>query len=401
MAQRDAPPAGVAAPADRRRAWVVFSLVFLASTAAPFNQTKVPPLIPVLREALDLSLVEAGLLMSVFSFTGMLMALPAGVLFRRFGPTRAGVFSVGCTALGSLLGAAAPDGRWLLASRLVEGIGMGMTPVLALATIAAWFPAGQRGLPVGIFSAWIPLGNSLMLLLAPPVYQTLGWRAVWLLGGGITLVLLVLYAALVSLPGRREDYQATERLPWHHGLLNPNAWLLSLAFAAYQGSRVGFLTWAPTYLAVQLGYELAAASQLTSANVLVTIPLTLGVGWLMDLVGSRRKVYSLAFLLLIPGWGLIFQVDPAWILPLIVAAGALSAPIVTAINGAAPETAREPRETGPAVGIVAIGRNAGQVAGPAILAAVLQLGGGWQGVAIALGGMSAVGLVSGWMVKVK
>jgi nitrate/nitrite transporter NarK len=271
-------PTGTAAPVDRRRAWLVFTVVFLASTAAPFNQAKVPPLIPVLREDLGLSIVEAGLLMSVFSFAGMLIALPAGLLFRRFGPTLTGVASVGCTALGSLSGALAPNGQVLLASRLIEGIGMGMTPVLALATIAAWFPVGQRGLAVGIFSAWIPLGNFLMFITAPPVYEAFGWRAVWVVGGAIALAIALLFPLLVSLPAGRSEARAAEAVPWHHGMNNVNAWLLSLAFAAYQGSRVGFLTWAPTYLVSQAGFDLATASQLTSANVGVTIPLTLAVG---------------------------------------------------------------------------------------------------------------------------
>ncbi|MBI4495076.1 MAG: MFS transporter [Chloroflexi bacterium] len=404
MATRDASAAVAAAPADRRRAWVVFTVVVLAATTAPFNQYKVPPLIPVLIDELHLSHVEAGLLMSVFSVTGMVLALPAGVLFRRFGPRRTGIFSVGCTALGSLLGAAAPNGQWLLATRLVEGVGMGMTVVLALATIAAWFPPRERGLPVGIFSLWFPVGTSAMLVLAPPIYESFGWRAVWLLGGAAGLVCLVGYALLVDLPqGReqREQRHVGASRPWHHGMLNPSAWLLALSFSCFQVSRIGFTTWAPYYLVRQAGFDLAAAAQVTSLNVVITIPATLATGWLLDRVASRRMVYSVAFLLLVPGWALPFLVDPAWIIPPMLVAGVLAGFVSTTINAAAPEVAREPGETGPSVGIVAIGRNAGMVAGPALLALVLQGGDDWLVVSLTLAGMSALGLVTGWLVRVK
>ena len=53
-------------------AWVILLVVFLASVAAPLNQNKVPPLMPVMMEAFQLSLVQAGLLMSVFAITGFM-----------------------------------------------------------------------------------------------------------------------------------------------------------------------------------------------------------------------------------------------------------------------------------------------------------------------------------------
>ena len=394
-----APPAGDGL-ANRQRAWLVFAAVYFASAVAPFNQYKVPPLIPILVPELDLSLVQAGLLMSVFSLAGMVTSLPAGLLFRRFGPRLTGTFSVGCTALGALLGSIAPTADWLLACRLLEGIGMGMTAVVALVVIAAWFPPHERGMPTGIFTTWIPVGNAGMLLLAPWVEQALGWRAVWLCGGLAALASLALYVALVEMPPATVAQPAARVSAWHHGLLNPSAWLLSLAFACFQGARVGFLTWAPTYL-TQGGLALAGASLLTSTNLLITIPAALLVGWVLDRIGSRRRVYSLAFLLLIPGWGSIFQVDPAWIILPMLFTGALTAMIPTAVNAAAPETAREPREVGPAVGIVAIGRNGGQVLGPALLALVLQAGGGWGSVSLALVALTVIGLAAGWLVRVK
>src|SRR4029453_6979477 len=107
MAVQDAPSGDVAA--ERRRAWTVFSVVFLACVVAAFNQSKVPPLIPALVQEIQLSIVEAGLLMSVLSVAGMVRALPAGLLFRRFGPRRAGLGGIGSLLLGALLGSLAPN----------------------------------------------------------------------------------------------------------------------------------------------------------------------------------------------------------------------------------------------------------------------------------------------------
>ena len=60
MAVQHAPTGDVAT--ERRRAWTVFSVVFLACVVAAFNQSKVPPLIPALVDEIQLSIVEGGLL---------------------------------------------------------------------------------------------------------------------------------------------------------------------------------------------------------------------------------------------------------------------------------------------------------------------------------------------------
>ena len=46
-------------------AWVILAVVYLASVAAPLNQFKVPPIMPVLMQELGIDLAGAGSLMSV------------------------------------------------------------------------------------------------------------------------------------------------------------------------------------------------------------------------------------------------------------------------------------------------------------------------------------------------
>lgn len=62
----------------RSIAWLVLSVLLLFSIAAPLNQFKVPPTLPVLMESLGLTVSGAGMLMSVFAITVIALALPAG-----------------------------------------------------------------------------------------------------------------------------------------------------------------------------------------------------------------------------------------------------------------------------------------------------------------------------------
>ena len=126
-------------------AWVVLVIVYLASVAGPLNQTKVPPLMPVLMDAFQLELGQAGWLMSVFALTGLVLALPAGVFLPRIGPKVMGLIATGCLALGAALGALSTGAGLFLVSRVIEGIGMGLIAVVAPAAIAMWFPSANRG----------------------------------------------------------------------------------------------------------------------------------------------------------------------------------------------------------------------------------------------------------------
>ncbi len=66
-----------------RTAWLILAVLLLFSIAAPLNQFKVPPIMPVLMDVLGLSVSSAGLLMSVFAITGLFLALPAGLIFQQ------------------------------------------------------------------------------------------------------------------------------------------------------------------------------------------------------------------------------------------------------------------------------------------------------------------------------
>ena len=173
-----------------RRAWLILAVLLLFSIAAPLNQSKVPPILPILMDAWGLPVSQAGLLMSLYAITGLVLALPAGFIFQRVGYRWTGVLAGGSIALGAALGALSQSVNLLLFSRAIEGIGTGFVAVMAPAVIAPWFPQ-RRGIALGIWATWVPLGLLTMLLLAPVLAAWVGWRSVWWFG--------CLYAVLTTL----------------------------------------------------------------------------------------------------------------------------------------------------------------------------------------------------------
>lgn len=133
-------------------AWVILGSVYLASIAAPLNQLKAPPILPVLMQVYQINLTQAGLLISVIAMVGLVLALPSGIILRRFGPRPTGMIALGFIGAGSVFGALSSSYGTLLGSRVVEGVGVGLMGVVAPATIAMWFPLARQGMPMGIWA---------------------------------------------------------------------------------------------------------------------------------------------------------------------------------------------------------------------------------------------------------
>src|SRR5512138_196545 len=112
-------------------AWVILAVVYFASVVAPFNQFKIPPIMPVLIQMLRIDLTQAGLLMSIIAMIGLVLALPTGIILQRLGPKVTLLISLALMALGACIGAFSNSFMVLLGSRVVEGIGVGLMGVTA------------------------------------------------------------------------------------------------------------------------------------------------------------------------------------------------------------------------------------------------------------------------------
>jgi predicted MFS family arabinose efflux permease len=101
--------------------------VFLASVAAVLAQFAAPPLMPLLTQHYGVDIARAGTVMSPFSFTGPLLAVPAGLVLERYGPIATGAVAMFSVVAGSALGALAPNFGVFLASGAIPGSRSGLS----------------------------------------------------------------------------------------------------------------------------------------------------------------------------------------------------------------------------------------------------------------------------------
>ena len=389
------------APKIQPYAWVILFVVFLASVAAAFNQQKVPPILPVLMDQFQMNLSLAGGLMSVFSLTGVVLALPTGFILQRFGPKPTVLVAIGSLVLGSSLGALATTTPALLTSRVIEGIGLGLIAVAAPAIIAMWFPGDRQGAPLGIWATWVPLGAITAALLAPRMTASQGWQSVWWLGTSLALLAFVLYLFFMRMPPSLPQEQVSAPgLSLQQALSNRSSWFLAASFACFNLTFLGMATFLPTFLVDVRGYPLADAALIVNIPSLVVLFSAPLAGWISDRLGTRKWVYSFGYLSMAAIIVLPFYLTGTGIIVYMVIQGLLIGGIPTATFAAAPEVMKDPRLAGIAMAVLMLGQNIGMVIGPLLFGSLVSVI-GWTATGFSLIPVLLLGFLFGQRVKVR
>jgi MFS family permease len=369
---------------------------------------------PVLMQVFGLDLTMANLLMSIFSLSGFLLAIPAGIVVHRIGPKRSGLVAVGAVIVGAGLGAISSGAAALLASRTVEGLSFVFMMVVGPALVSLWFSPEERGVPMGVFATWVPVGSLIILNAAPALESAFGWQSVWWFGCLYGVFGFLVFWALVRLPrvvastpanpGQRGAGQgSSERLlsSVRTALANRNVWLLGLLFFCFTMVFPGFSNNMPTYLHTVRGYSLAQAALIVSLSSLATIVGCPLMGLLSDRIGSRKKVYTAALLIVAVLWLLPYQLTGAAIPLFLVVFGLVAGAIPTMIFASLPEVMERPELAGIGMGGVVMLQNLGLLLGPVMFGRIVQVSGNWALAGYAMIPITLLAVLIGWLVDVR
>ncbi len=399
---------------SRRHAWIVMIGLFVAAIAIPINGNKVPPVMPVLMEAFRLDLTAANLLMSISSLAGLVLAIPAGLIVQSIGPRRLGLISLASVVAGAALGATSSSAVMFLASRTIEGLSFVLMMVVAPAIIAIWFSAEERGAPMGVFATWVPVGAIIVLNVAPALATGFGWPAVWWFGCAYGLVGLSVFWALVKMPtavgaglassnpdGLGRPRRTLGLASLGRALVNRNIWLLGLVLFCFAMCLPAFVTNMPTFLHTVRDYPLATAGFVVSLSSLTTIIFCPVAGWISDRIGSRKFVYTVAYLILAALWILPFRLTGVGIPLFMIVFGAFAGVIPTMVFAAVPEVMEGPELAGIGMGGVVTLQNLGLLLGPVMFGRIVQATGSWELAGYVLIPISLLGVLVGLFVEVR
>ncbi|MDP2015539.1 nitrate/nitrite transporter [Hydrogenophaga sp.] len=234
---------------------------------------------PFIKDSLNLSPAQLGVMLSVPIFAGALMRFPLGILAQYIGRKNATLVEMGGIAIALLFGYFFVDTfNDLLAMGVLLGIA-GASFGVALSLGSGSFPARYKGLAMGLVGAG-NVGTSLSALLAPQLAQAYGWKAVY---GIAAIGLLVPVAVMIIFAREPDDVDKHAGMREHTAcLFEKDGWAFSAIYAITFGGFIGLATFLPSYYYDQFGVSKVQAGQLTMLAAFMGAALRIFGGWISD-----------------------------------------------------------------------------------------------------------------------
>ncbi|WP_165054475.1 MULTISPECIES: CynX/NimT family MFS transporter [unclassified Adlercreutzia] len=275
-------------------AWVIWLTTFLISFAAPMAQFKIVSIplyfiyIPGVSPAgcFGLDAGGFGMLMTIVSLIGIVLAFPAAFICRRLGLRNTIALSALGVIAGGLIEIAGGDNTLtMMLGRFLEGTGIGLAGVSAPTLITLWFPDKTRGIALGLWCCWVPLSITLDSLICPPLAAAFGWQGVFGFVVAFATVALVLFWVCYRVPeGEGASYNVEGTFTECIQLLkNVQIWLLGLVFVVFIAGQTGIVN---TYLSTFLQSAPPAGYGWTEATAGLGLAVVTGISLVANPVGG-------------------------------------------------------------------------------------------------------------------
>ncbi len=363
---------------NTKRAWIVALATIFAGIALALVQNKVAPCMTTLQSAFGIDMATAGWLSSLFSLVGIVMAIPASIVLNKLGPKKGGIIALICAIVGSIIGVMTVSIPVLMASRVVEGIGVGLMSVIGPSIIAMWFPETKRGLPMSIWAAYQMGAQAIMFFLGGVLTTNFGWQGMWWFGLAACVVALVFYVLCVKSPRPEDSYAdvESEDVSLVEGMRSPYAWIMSAVTMLFCIGCFGFVNWIATCWSQIFSMSEGDANMWVGYFSLGGVVAAVIVGALLNKIRNRKLFGAIALALfgVVSVWGMNMG-NPMFLLPFVIIYPFVDASFPCVLWTMTAQTVKKPELAGVALGVVSIGFNLGILLGPPIIGAVVDAAG--------------------------
>lgn len=297
----------MSAPAEvpRGRRNVAAAALFVARLVYAFNWYNVGAVLPLIGTSLHATTADLGIVLGAFLVGVGAFQIPAGIAATRWNPRE--VSMVGLTAMSAFSIASAFSPSWpvLALTRFGAGVGAAFFFAPALSLIASYYPAGQRGLVVGMYNGGFSIGGAVGLFAGAAAGLAYGWPFALAVGGVALALMTGITWGLLPLPAsvpRRHDLAATITTS-RRVLLSRSIWALALGLTGFWAAIYVVAQYFVNYAAdVHPGWGLGVAAGLSAVTVFASFPGGPVGGWLAERGMDRRwlvGVFGLATGLLV------------------------------------------------------------------------------------------------------
>jgi len=284
--------------------WFILAVLFVSRFCLGYQFQSAGSVAPFLISDFALDYRQVGTLIGLFMLPGLVLALPGGLLAKRFGDKPIVLMGMAAMVLGGLLSGVAQSYAIISAGRLIIGIGAVFLVVLLTKMVTDWFAGKELFLGMAIFIIGWPVGIAAGQATQARLAEVHGWNFVFIL---TTIMMAVALASMAAFYRDAPNSAAVSLSPTAR-LTKDELWLVCIAGAIWMfinGAYVVMLSFGPT-LVSEHGASITEAAQAVSVMSWVFLfALPLG-GWLStrykaaDIVMIVGLVGSVIFGLAIP-----------------------------------------------------------------------------------------------------
>ena len=192
-------PTAPAVPTETvRNPWAAVVVTTLVFFLVVIDVSAVNVAFPSIREDFGVPESTLGWVISGYNIAVASLLLVAGRYADSLGRKRLFIPGVAIFTIGSMLSAIAPNAGFLIAARVVQGIGGAIIAPTAIAVVLPAFPANKRGTVIGITGATGALGAVVGPALGAFVTDAWSWRAIFWINVPISVLVLALAPRLLQ-----------------------------------------------------------------------------------------------------------------------------------------------------------------------------------------------------------
>ena len=269
--------------------WWIVGLLFFAAVLNYVDKNTLSLLAPTIQKDLGLTDQDYANIQNAFQIAYTAALLLSGVIVDRLGPRLSLALFVGWWSLANMFTSMARSFLSLASFRFLLGLGEAGNWTASPKTVSEWFPAKERGLAIGIYTAGTPIGMTLAPLFIIWLSSTWGWQATFVATGLLGLLWLVPWLFLcrkvkthpllsdrerewiTSAVQSGEESSTTERgWTWLEALGQPVVWALLVGRMLSDPVWFFYQNWYPKYLVTARG--------LTQADVKITWVMFMAAG---------------------------------------------------------------------------------------------------------------------------
>jgi ACS family D-galactonate transporter-like MFS transporter len=250
---------------------LILALLTLGTMINYLDRTVISVAAPSMSAELGLNAAVMGLVFSAFSWTYAAAQIPGGIFLDRVGARLTYFFSVTIWSLFTILQGLTTGLGTLIAYRF--GLGIAEAPCFPANSriLSVWFPQAERARATSVYSVGQYFGLAFLSPVLFAITSAFGWRALFMIVGGVGVLFGLLWLAGYREPDRSKLVNQAEldhiaaggglghtapkaRFEWRHvKFLFSQRQIVGASIGQFAGNStmVFFLTWFPTYLATE------------------------------------------------------------------------------------------------------------------------------------------------------